>query len=452
MPAWREPAADTRHSVLRRLAWQLGIGISLLLGAISMVVYLGVQQLHERAQSRLLAIKVQKLVETSNALLRPENQDFLRLLQANAVKRQGSRLQLHHEDGSAFYVDPADEAHVLSGQVRSRSFVLHSADGRMALNGRFDIDISEDVARQEALARMLALATAAGALLSAGLARWVVHRGLRPLSQLAEQTQAMSATRHLGHLHLSPPSVELSPLVQRFNELIDRLENGRVQLESFNADVAHELRTPLTALIGKTELALSRPRTEAELTQTLASNLEELGRMASVVNDMLFLARADGGQRARVGAPLSLGALMADLLEYHEADAAERGLQLRVEGDLTLPVDERLLQRGVSNLLSNASRYALPGSTIRIVLNAAGAAGPSVSVVNEGPRIPDAVLPRLFDRFYRGDAARQREGMHAGLGLAIVAAIARMHGGEVWASSDAERTEVGIRFAPATGL
>jgi len=447
-----ELAMAAPHSVVRRVALQLGLGVALLLGVISVVVYLGVQKLHGEAQSRLLAIKVQKLVETSSALLRPGSQDFLRLLETNAVKRQGSRLQLHHADGTPFYVDPNDEAHTLSAQVRTRWFELRSADAQTVLSGRFDIDIAEDERRQQALARLLALATAAGALLSAGLAFFVVRHGLHPLRQLAEQTQSMSAGRQLTHLQLSQRSAELAPLVDRFNELIDRLEAGRTQLEAFNADVAHELRTPLTALIGKSELALSRPRAAPELAQTLSSNLEELGRMASVVNDMLFLARADGGQRARADTPCSLAMLVTELFEYHEADAAERGLRLALEGELTLPVDARLVQRGVSNLIGNACRYAAPGSTIRVVLSSSPADGPSVSVVNEGSQIPAAVLPRLFDRFYRVDAARQREGMHAGLGLAIVAAIARMHGGDVWAHSAADRTEVGMRFGAASNL
>ena len=172
----------------------------------------------------------------------------------------------------------------------------------------------------------------------------------------------MSATHRLTHLHLSSPGLEFSPLVDQFNVLIDRLETSRIQLEAFNSDVAHELRTPLTALIGKTELALSRPRSMEELTQTLASNLADLARMSSMVNDMLFLAHADGGQHARVGSPRDLRLLMSELLEYHELQASERGLQLQVDGDLTAAVDEPLLQRAVSNLLSNACRYAVPGS------------------------------------------------------------------------------------------
>jgi len=449
-----EPPPKAGPSIVRRLAVRLALCVALLLSAVSVSVYVGVGYLHEQAQTKLLAIKVHKLIETSSAMLRPGSQDFLKLLQVNAAKRHGSRLVLYHADGNVFYRDPPGEAHDLSAQIRSRSFSLQSADGQMVLDGRFDVDVAEDDSRQQALAQLLVLVTAIGALCSGLLAFLVVRHGIEPLRKLAAQTQQMSATHRLAHLRLSQRSLEFSPLVDQFNVLIDRLEASRIQLEAFNSDVAHELRTPLTALIGKTELALSRPRSMEEITQTLASNLEDLGRMSSMVNDMLFLAHADGGQHARMGEPQDLRQLMSELLEYHEPEASERGLQLRVDGDLTMSVDEPLLQRAVSNLLSNACRYAAPGSVVRVVLGTREMAGmqthgvPSVAVINEGPEISANALRRLFDRFYRGDASRYRDGMHAGLGLAIVAAIARMHGGGVWATSDARQTEIGIALSP----
>ena len=348
-------------------------------------------------------------------------------------------------------VGPPHESHTMSAQIRSRRFTLQSADGATVLEGRFDIDVAEDVARQDALARWLLLVTSGGALLSAGLAFVMVRQGLKPLRRLADQTQQMSSLHRLSHLRLERRSAELSPLVDRFNDLMDRLEAGRLQLEAFNADVAHELRTPLTALIGRTELALSRPRSTEELTQTLCSNLDELARMSSVVNDMLFLARADGGQQARLSPARDLRPLLGDLLEYHEAQASERGLRLALQGELCLAVDERLLQRAVSNLIGNACRYADPGSTVRVVMAPTDGGQCSISVTNQGDSIARADLPRLFDRFYRGDGARQREGMHAGLGLAIVAAVARMHGGQVWAVSSQRQTEVGMLLPAVSG-
>ena len=442
---------DDGPSMVRRLALRLGIVVALLLSAICLSIHWGAERLYEQAQTQLLAVKVQKLVETSAAMLKPGSQDFLQLLQANAPKRQGSRLELRYVSGEPFYVDPNDESHTMSAQIRSRRFTLQSADGATVLEGRFDIDVAEDVARQDALARWLLLVTSGGALLSAGLAFVMVRQGLKPLRRLADQTQQMSSLHRLSHLRLERRSAELSPLVDRFNDLMDRLEAGRLQLEAFNADVAHELRTPLTALIGRTELALSRPRSTEELTQTLCSNLDELARMSSVVNDMLFLARADGGQQARLSPARDLRPLLGDLLEYHEAQASERGLRLALQGELCLAVDERLLQRAVSNLIGNACRYADPGSTVRVVMAPTDGGQCSISVTNQGDSIARADLPRLFDRFYRGDGARQREGMHAGLGLAIVAAVARMHGGQVWAVSSQRQTEVGMLLPAVSG-
>lgn len=182
--------------------------------------------------------------------------------------------------------------------------------------------------------------------------------------------------------------------------------------EGFNADVAHELRTPLTNLIGQTEVALSRGRSAGELEDTLHSNLEELHRMAAIVNDMLFLAQADPGVKARRGAAVSLALLVQQVVEFHEVPMEERGLTVTIEGDTALSVDEPRVKRALSNLLGNAIRYADAGSTLSVRI--AREAGDSVwlRVENTGPTIEPEHLPRLFDRFFRTvqPARRLRQG------------------------------------------
>ena len=282
--------------------------------------------------------------------------------------------------------------------------------------------------------------------------RWLVQRELRPLASLAAQTRAISPRRLDQRLHLAREAEELQPMIEQFNGLMGRLELAYAQLEGFNADVAHELRTPLATLIGETEVALSRERSAESLRETLLSNLEEMQRLSAMVNDMLFLASADRGAVARRGAPVSLAALAQQVCEYHEAPLEEAGLQLRVEGDATLPVDEPLFKRALSNLLGNATRFADRGSTVLVRIEggqgATRAEQVKVVVHNRGQAIEPQQLPRLFDRFFRGDASRCcPEEQHRGLGLAIVAAIARMHAGRTLAESDAGVTRVGFTLA-----
>jgi two-component system heavy metal sensor histidine kinase CusS len=250
-------------------------------------------------------------------------------------------------------------------------------------------------------------------------------------------------------LSLDDPAEELLPWIQQFNALMDRLQRAYGQLEAFNADVAHELRTPLANLIGQTELALSRERSPDALRETLASNLEETQRLSALVNDMLFLSQADRGAMARRGEPVSLAALAAEVAEFHEATLEEAGLALRIDGDARVAVDEPLVKRAVSNLIGNATRFAEPGSTVVVAIAADTPEQVALTVDNTGAEIDREHLPRLFDRFFRGDASRCCEGeqQHHGLGLAIVAAIARMHAGRTLAESAAGRTRVGFTLA-----
>jgi two-component system heavy metal sensor histidine kinase CusS len=299
---------------------------------------------------------------------------------------------------------------------------------------------------------LVVVTLAAGALVAGGTS-WHVRRQLRPLHDLAAQTRAISPRGLHRRLSLADPAEELQPWIEQFNALMERLERAYAQLEGFNADVAHELRTPLATLIGETEVALSRERSAESLRDTLASNLEEMQRLSAMVNDMLFLSHADRGAVARRGKPVSLAALARQVAEFHEGTLDEAGLKLDVVGDATVAVDEPLVKRALSNLLGNATRFAAPGSTVEVKIAAEPATPAEVEVVvrNRGQGIEPALLPRLFDRFFRADESRCCEGaeQHHGLGLAIVAAIARMHAGRTLARSHDGVTEVGFTVAAA---
>jgi len=172
-------------------------------------------------------------------------------------------------------------------------------------------------------------------------------------------------------------------------------------------------------------------------------------RLSALVNDMLFLSQADRGAVARRGPPASLAELAAQVLEFHEAPFEDAGVRVRIEGDARVAVDEPLLKRALSNLLGNAARFAERGSTVVVQIDAAAADRVRVMVENAGPSIDPQALPRVFDRFFRADESRACcDGQsHHGLGLAIVAAIARMHAGSTLAESAQGRTRVGFTLA-----
>ena len=213
---------------------------------------------------------------------------------------------------------------------------------------------------------------------------------------------------------------------------------------------------PLATVERGHEVALRRYRDDPALLDLFGSNLEELQRMAGMVRDMLFLAQVDHGALARRSPVPSLRALIASVVDYHDALLDEAGLTVEVEGDGSGALDAPLLQRALSNLLGNACRYADRGSTIRIAVGHPAPGHLSLAVANRGPGIDAARLARIFDRFYRADdPARSHARHHHGLGLSIVAAVARMHGGTVHATSAPHGTcvtmELTLEPAACTG-
>ena len=173
----------------------------------------------------------------------------------------------------------------------------------------------------------------------------------------------------------------------------------------------------------------------------LYSSLEELERLTKMVSDMLWLAKSDNDLIQPNRTDLDLEREVRDLFDFFEALAAESGIALVIEGSApTVYGDRALVRRALSNLLSNAIRHTSAGETVLVRLSTEGG-GARVAIVNPGEAIPAQHLPRLFERFYRVDPARQRDGEGVGLGLAIVKSIAESHGGYVGAVSCSGVTE-----------
>ncbi|NLY28677.1 MAG: heavy metal sensor histidine kinase [Alcaligenaceae bacterium] len=276
------------------------------------------------------------------------------------------------------------------------------------------------------------------ACLIAIAATWLaVHQGHAPIRRISQQINRVNSEQL--HLRLDSTGVpaELAPMATAFNEMIDRLEDGFRRLSNFSGDIAHELRTPITNLTTQTQVALSRARTAQEYREILYSNLEEYERMAKMIGDMLFLAKADNGLIEPERTAVPLVAELRELVDFFEAWSEERQVAIVVTGDekVTAAADKAMLRRALSNLLSNAIRHTPEGGTIQASVQNNGKAV-RIRIANPGPTIPAEHLAHLFERFYRPDASRHRNGEGAGLGLAIVKSIVQAHGGQVTASSD----------------
>ncbi len=318
-----------------------------------------------------------------------------------------------------------------------------------AMHLQLGIDVQEDAKLLARLAWTLVGAVVLGSAVISLTGALLVHRGMDPLKKLVRQTAATGPGYPGRRIDPAPYASEITPWVVQFNAVLDRAEQAYQQLEAFNADVAHELRTPLANLIGMVEVELARPRSTEELRDALLSALEEARRVSAIVIDMLFLSKADRGTVARRSAPVSLADQVRTVLDFHEAMLEDTGLRVHVSGDARIGIDVGLVRRALSNLLSNASRYATPGSTITVVIDT----GPEeiwIKVANHGEPVAAEVLPNLFKRFFRVERSRTDSSEHHGLGLAIVAAIARMHGGQTRATSHSGVTEISFSIAPVS--
>ena len=298
----------------------------------------------------------------------------------------------------------------------------------------------------------LTLVGAVAVALVTGLGWWIARIGLRPLRRLSAQARALRPKTLSQRLQVEQLPVELEDLTGAFNGALGRLEEAYRQLEGFNADVAHELRTPLANMIGGTQVALSRQRSAAEFQEVLQSNLEELERLRSIINDMLFLARADQGEAATGLTAADVAREVEMTIEFFEPLLDETGTRVAIEGELRAraTMNVALFRRALSNLLQNAIEHSVAGAHLVVTISQrAGAIW--IAVTNPGATIAATHLPRLFDRFYRVDVSRHDAGeVHGhGLGLAIVKAVATMHGGATLATSDAGVTTIAFSIPGA---
>ena len=260
---------------------------------------------------------------------------------------------------------------------------------------------------------------------------WIVVRtGLTPLARFEKLARESSSVSLAQRLVPDDMPLELRDLAIDFNAMLARIDSGVTILNQFSGVLAHEMRTPVGILLGRTQVALSRPRSVAELVAVLEADVEDLERLSRLIGDMLFLARAENETEGLTFEPLPIQREARTVADFIEVVAAERGITIEIHGNATVRANRILLQRAITNLLTNAIRHAEANSTVNIEVGT-HLKTVELSVENIGTPIPAKDLVRIFDRFYRVDESRARHAGGAGLGLAIVKTIMRLHGGDV---------------------
>ena len=302
--------------------------------------------------------------------------------------------------------------------------------------------------------RQLWIVLGAGLAAAIWIGRRIAVRGLRPLSDISQTVRLTRSTHLSSRVAIEHMPAEVQELAATFNDMLDRLSGSFERLSQFSSDIAHELRTPVNNLRGEIDLALSRRRTPEEYVDLLGSLSEECEHLTRLIDSLLFLARAEQPAMQIHREDLDIGRELGLVCEFYEPAAADEGVRLsvKVPSGLSFPLDRTLFQRAVGNLVQNAVAHT-PRDGEVLVEATDGNDQLVVSVTDTGAGIAEEHLPRLFDRFYRADPARTRNRGGAGLGLAIVQSIARLHGGKAQIASQVGRgTSVTLKFASAAAV
>lgn len=322
-------------------------------------------------------------------------------------------------------------------------------DGRwraVAIPGRIDglLVVATDLDQVEATLRRMWLIQLFGSLaVLAALAAvlwWVLRLGVRPLVAMAATADEIAAGDLSRRVDAVDDRTEAGRLGLAFNAMLSEIEEAfqereasEARLRQFAADASHELRTPLTSIRGYADLwRAGGLRDPGQLDQAMRRLADEGHRMSTLVEDLLLLARMDQ-QRPVERRPVRLDHLAADGVS--DALAVEPGRPITLEAaPVTVLGDEQRLRQVVANLVTNARLHTPPGTPVHVEVTADGATARLV-VADRGPGMAPSVVDHVFERFYRGDSSRVRTTGGSGLGLSIVEAIARAHGGRASAAS-----------------
>ncbi|MFE6890778.1 ATP-binding protein [Streptomyces sp. NPDC057694] len=323
--------------------------------------------------------------------------------------------------------------------------LVQRVPGRGTLIAATPLDQVQGTLRQVLIVEAAATGGVLVLLAAAGL--WVLRRGLRPLEAMARDADAIASGDRAGQVAPAADDTEVGRLGLALNTMLAVERTTQDRLRSFVADASHELRTPVTAVLGYADLyEQGAVVTAAQRARVMHGITTEALRMKRLVDDLLLLARLDGAP-ARGRSAVDLSEIVRDAVAAARVVDPRGSVSLRTDDGTTVHGDAEQLRRVVDNLLANVRNHTPPGTPARVSVTTGGPAVARVTltVADDGPGIPEETLPRVFDRFYRGDPAHSGDG--SGLGLAIVAAVAHAHGGTVdigGAPGEGTRVTVGL--------
>jgi two-component system OmpR family sensor kinase len=439
-----------RLPIRARLTLSFATAMAIMLAALGLVLYLRMDSALDAAADRSLHARAADIVALVGNGGRLERQGIAQVLTADGglvdstPQVTGGPLLSADEAGRARAGKlTVDRGSLPGSDDPARLFAVRAGDGVVVVGA--SLEPQED-ALQNLVTQLLVIGPLL-LLLSSGAAYLLAARALRPVETMRREAEAVSVAEPGRRLPLPPADDEIAALGKTLNQMLERLEVALARERRFVADASHELRTPLAALRTELELALRRERTPEELEQALRSAAEETDRLSQLAEDLLVLARAEGGSLPVRREPLNALELLDGVRKRYQRRAAENGREVETDAapDVRLLADRLRLEQALGNLVENALRHGHG----RILLRAEERNGVvALHVEDEGAGFSDPFLDSAFDAFTRDDAGRGSPG--AGLGLAIVEVIARAHGGQARAANTAGGADVWLELPGST--
>src|SRR5215469_8394664 len=285
-------------------------------------------------------------------------------------------------------------------------------------------------------------------LLSIGGGLWLMRKALAPVASLTQAAERVNERNLREQLPRSGNGDELDRLTEVFNDMTARLNDSFTRIREFTLHASHELKTPLTVLCGETETELQDESLAPARRERAASQLEELRRLATIVDSLTLLAKADAGLIKLTFAPVRLDELVRDSFDDTQILAHTSGVrvELRICEEATVNGDAHRLRQLLLNLADNAVKYNQPNGSISMSLRRVGDSA-ELAISNTGPGVPPEKLSRVFDRFFRVDPAHSTSVEGCGLGLSIAQWIVSAHNGAIQMTSEpAKLTTVTVRL------
>jgi heavy metal sensor kinase len=468
---------STRSLRFRLVAWYAGLLTAVLL-LLASLMFVGLKHYLETSLAETQERRAEQIADTLIANVNQTGEAAIgREIDSLYAPEINDRfIRVSRQDGSVLYVSnpPTDQSFNPTGlpslipppgreSVRketladNKTLLVGALNFRTTTGARYLVEVGAPMAPVEAMLHqflvLLAIGLPVTVLVAIGGGYLLVGRALAPVDQIARKAEQITQHNLGERLPVAQTAEELERLSLSLNLMIARLEDAFLNSKRFVADASHELRTPLTAMRAELESLASDVRQKPELRETLGSLLEEVERLARIVEQLFALSRLDAGEAQAEWIQFDLAELTMTTAEQMGLLAEDKGITVTCYANQRVMVDgdRARVKQVVVNLLDNAIKYTPAGGAIR--LRVASDNGHTVLEVSDnGIGIPPEALPHVFERFFRVDKARTRDPGGAGLGLAIVKSISSAHGAQVEVESgNGGGSRFRVKFPTARG-